>query len=155
MRALAVSALIACAIAAPAQSVQKAKFAGTVTDPSGAVVPRADVKMYWKMPAAGHPDISVKTDANGEFSVGVPPGSYDVCAQALGFLSTCETVSVGARGISAYTTRLKVDTRPICILRVTPDDNYVPLEPVALPDSIPMGVVSKSAKFPNADSIRK
>ena len=155
MRVLLVSALIACGISAPAQSAQKAEFAGTVTDPSGAVIPRADVKMYWKMPAAGHPDTSTKSDANGEFSVDVPLGSYDVCAQALGFLRTCETVSVGARGISAYTTRLKVDTRPICILRVAPDNSYVPLEPVALPDFIPTAAASTSGNLPNEGPNRK
>jgi len=59
----AVSVLISCAVAA-AQAGNSGSINGTVTDPTGAVVPNADVEI--RNPISGL-DRSTKTDSLGKF----------------------------------------------------------------------------------------
>lgn len=152
MRTLLLSALFGCAILASAQLAETTKFSGTVTDPSGAVVPRANVGLYWKAPAANHPDLFVKTDPAGRFLASVPPGLYDVCALAQGFVPTCETVTVGVQEAPPRTLSLKIDARPICGLSVL--DIWPPSEEIQLPDSIPVPAAAAPAKPGNTGSVR-
>ena len=73
--------LAACALGAWAQST--ASLSGTVTDPSGAVVPNAQVTVHSLGTGA---DRVVKTDADGIYVVpSLQPGDYKVQATAAGF----------------------------------------------------------------------
>ncbi|MGB8885640.1 MAG: carboxypeptidase-like regulatory domain-containing protein [Candidatus Korobacteraceae bacterium] len=136
-----------------AQSTETTKFSGTVTDASGAVIVGANVRFHRNQTFGNHPpqraipDVLVQTDPNGEFSVDVSPGLYDICAHAGGFLPTCETATISMQQLSPYQTSLKVDTTPICILRV---DLGVPLEQVELPASIPSLAPFGFTKLPTA-----
>src|SRR5436190_23031734 len=55
---------------------------GTVTDPSAALVPGATVQI-----SGNGVTRSVKTDATGKFVATVPPGAYNVRADAKGFVT--------------------------------------------------------------------
>src|SRR5580700_6984798 len=70
-----------CALGAWAQST--ASLSGTVTDPSGAVVPNAQVTVHSLGTGA---DRVVKTDSDGIYAVpSLQPGDYKVQATASGF----------------------------------------------------------------------
>ncbi len=76
--------LLACLMSARAQLVSSTtgSIAGTVADPTGAVVPQAAVNVLHEGALARH----VVSDALGHYSVsGLAPGTYSVEAQATGF----------------------------------------------------------------------
>jgi hypothetical protein len=55
---------------------------GTVTDPSGAIIPQADITLNDN----NHPTLTAKTDAQGTYKfAGVPPGIYTLTAVADNF----------------------------------------------------------------------
>src|SRR5579862_3260417 len=81
--ALALAALtIACVLQPEAWAQNVGTIRGTVTDPSAAVIPNATVV------ATGNGlTRSVKTDGQGKYTIpNVPPGKYDVRADAPGFV---------------------------------------------------------------------
>src|SRR5215467_2867492 len=100
-RFLCLTAVVLCLISAVpsfAQSITSGDIVGTVTDPSGAVVPNAKVTATNDNTGAVH-----TTNSNGEgfyrFSF-LQPGSYTVSAQASGFQPAQRKIQV-AVGIAA------------------------------------------------------
>jgi hypothetical protein len=88
--------LLAVASAAPHAFAQSLGSAGTVTgvvtDPNGAVVPGASVKI--ENPLTGY-NRTVKTDADGAFKIGdVPPNVYQLTVAATGFSPSQQELSV-------------------------------------------------------------
>ena len=73
------------ALAAPALHAQVlyGSLVGTVTDQSGAVIPKAQIKA--SNPATGE-EREVTTDAEGRYTIGnVVPGTYNLQVSASGF----------------------------------------------------------------------
>ena len=87
--------LLIAAVMAPslmAQSLVSGDLAGTVTDPSGAVVSGATVTL--KSVATGATQTAT-TNSNGAYRFSLlPPGSYSVSVSAQGFSKADTTVSV-------------------------------------------------------------
>src|ERR1700757_1761087 len=76
-------AVVLCALPVHGQTADTGAIAGTVIDPSGALVPRAAVVVNSQ--ATGE-ERDLSTDAQGSFSVPfLTPGSYDLTVQAAGF----------------------------------------------------------------------
>src|SRR5215471_19164559 len=100
LRNLAIITLVlcACALAAFAQSeIGGATLSGTVRDPSGAAVP--NVKVTAKQTATGFTRIAQSSSAGIYSFTALPPGGYEVTAEAQGFKSTelkDITLAVGA-----------------------------------------------------------
>src|SRR6185437_3544288 len=75
--------LLALGIPAARAQVLYGSIVGTVTDPSGAVVPNADVKAV--NPQTGETR-DTKTDSAGRYTLGnVLPGVYEIHVTATGF----------------------------------------------------------------------
>ncbi|HEY2963009.1 MAG TPA: TonB-dependent siderophore receptor [Pyrinomonadaceae bacterium] len=90
---LTLLALISLSAIVTAQSLPKRTLlTGRVLDPNRAAIPGADV---W-ISGEGLPSSAVVTDRNGEFSLMLPPGQYQVRAMAEGFAELTENVSVTA-----------------------------------------------------------
>jgi Carboxypeptidase regulatory-like domain/TonB dependent receptor len=79
LRAFALLCLFAARLL-PAQSSAAATLAGTVLDPSGAAIPHATVHLH--NDAA---DVTATADDVGHFVLRIPPGTYDLSADASGF----------------------------------------------------------------------
>jgi hypothetical protein len=91
-----------------AQGGATGAITGAVTDPTGAVVANAEVKVTNQ--DTGVLTRSVTTDANGNFNVTLlPPGTYTVALHAPGFADT-EIRDIGVR--VTETTRLTAKLRP-------------------------------------------
>ena len=83
--------IISLSLCAGAQTTQKAtRLAGKVLDPNRAAVPNADI---W-VSGNGVPPASAVTNENGEFSLLLVPGEYQVRATADGFSELTQTVKV-------------------------------------------------------------
>lgn len=81
-------------------------ISGTVTDPSGAVVPGASVQLRQ---LAGKMTSNARTDMKGEFKFsGLPAGQYEVLIQSPGFRSTAQQIEVQAQEIAAVRPVLEV-----------------------------------------------
>ena len=88
---LALLVLIALPAVARTQTIQrKTILTGKVLDPNRAAIPNADV---W-INANGQPSAAATTDANGEFSLPLPAGEYQVRAMAEGFAEHTETLNL-------------------------------------------------------------
>ena len=78
---VAAALLFGLAQFAPCAHSSNATLHGTVTDPSGAVIPRASVSV-----SAGHFVQNVSTDEIGRYSISdLPPGRYQVQIHSAGF----------------------------------------------------------------------
>src|SRR6201993_5515887 len=76
-------AVVFCALPMHGQTANTGAIAGTVSDPSGALVPRAAVVVNSQ---ATQEERDLTTDAEGNFSVPfLTPGSYDLTVRAPGF----------------------------------------------------------------------
>src|SRR5215213_3812818 len=73
-----------------AQVTTKKTIQGRVLDPNRAAIPGADI---W-VSAAGVPSATAVTDRNGEFSVTLAPGEYQVRITAEGFSEVTQTVNL-------------------------------------------------------------
>ena len=73
-----------------AQTSDKTLLKGKVFDPNHASIEGADV---W-ISKAGLPSSAAVTDRNGEFSLALEPGEYQVRIAAEGFSETTETVNL-------------------------------------------------------------
>ena len=83
-----------------------AEITGTVTDPTGAVVSTADIKV--REISNGKPH-TLKTNASGQFSLaGLPAGDYEVQITCAGFQSAAEKFTLHARDRAVLTATLSV-----------------------------------------------
>src|ERR1700733_6439659 len=89
--------LVIAAVMAPslmAQSLVSGDLTGTVTDPSGAVVPGATVTLKSDSTGATH---TTTTNSSGAYRFSLlQPGSYTVTANATGFSKSQSTTSIAA-----------------------------------------------------------
>src|SRR5271170_7541960 len=75
--------MIAAPLAVSAQQVSTGSVAGTITDPSGALIVGADVSLT---DLSTHAARKVVTNSDGHyFFVNIPPGSYDLTVSKTGF----------------------------------------------------------------------
>ncbi|HWQ36752.1 MAG TPA: carboxypeptidase-like regulatory domain-containing protein, partial [Blastocatellia bacterium] len=94
--------LLTCSLASPAQSTF-GTITGTVTDPTGALLPGATVVVTSKTTQLPR---TVTTNAEGIFLVAnLDPGIYSIEVKASGFASSVNTVELLARQI------LRIDVR--------------------------------------------
>jgi hypothetical protein len=104
---------LSCVVCAQSASVS-GDVSGTITDPSGAVLPRVTVTAVDTQ--TGFRRTAV-TDATGQFRVtGLPPGIYEVTAQLSGFTTEIRKgleVAIGQTVISDF--QLKVSALPVRI----------------------------------------
>jgi hypothetical protein len=101
-------------LAAAPQSV----ITGRVTDSEGAAIAKARLLVHWDS-AGGKvgltdntgitEDISVLTDANGDYSVSVPAGFYDVFISAMAFTPNAAKVRVKQGKPTTLSVKLSVD----------------------------------------------
>ncbi len=143
-RILMISIVMLAASLAPAQTANQGAIVGTVTDPSGAAVPRASVVVSNTETGASQ---EVTTNRVGTFRLSfLIPGSYSVTAGAHGFrktvvtglsLSVGQTLRVNVRltvgsteqSITVSGTAAPVDTSTAARSAVIPEDamNNLPL----------------------------
>jgi uncharacterized protein YfaS (alpha-2-macroglobulin family) len=84
----------------------RAEVVGTVTDPSGAVVPGSDVQL--RSVASGKIR-SATTDASGRFSFsGLPTGDYIVQVSQMGFKTAAQALTLGVRDRAVLSAVLSV-----------------------------------------------
>src|ERR1700685_4173749 len=94
VRILPIFALIFAALSAPAQSGNAGTVRGTVTDPTGAVVPNASVRVT---NAISQFDRTVTTDATGQFEISnVPFNPYRINVSAKGFASLSQNTEIAS-----------------------------------------------------------
>ncbi len=92
LRILPLLALVFAALSAPAQSGNAGAVRGTVTDPSGAVVPNATVHLTNSVSGF---DQTTSTDATGQFSFpNVPFNPYRIDVSAKGFARLSQGVEI-------------------------------------------------------------
>jgi len=93
-----------------------ATLSGSVRDSEGAVIPKAYAVVYWdsagsiylKDNVGTKEDKIATTDGNGEFSLDLPPGFYDVFISATAFSPHCEKVRLNGKGTKKFEVKLKV-----------------------------------------------
>jgi len=89
-----------------AQSVTSGDISGAITDPTGAVIPNAQVQVT--NPATGESK-SVTSSGTGGFRVSLlSPGAYQVKVVAPGFTTTTNTVNVSAGTVTSDDVKLTV-----------------------------------------------
>ena len=89
---VAVAAVVAVGSGIAIAQATSGSINGTVLDPSGAVVPNADIQMH--NPVSGY-DRTTKTDARGSFSfANVPYNPYHLMVTAQGFAQAAQDVEV-------------------------------------------------------------
>jgi hypothetical protein len=91
-RILPILVLFFAALCAPAQSGNAGPVSGTVTDPSGAVIPNASVRLANQVSGF---DRTVSTDAQGQFEItNVPFNPYQISVSVKGFAPTIQNVEI-------------------------------------------------------------
>jgi|SRR5438552_19130202 len=115
-RVIIVGFLLLCIsqLSAAAQSV----ISGQVTDSEGAVLAKARVLLHWDPSGSTvgltdnigtTQDITVVTDASGNYSTSVPSGFYDVFVSAMAFTPTAAKVRVKQGQRATFSTKLRAD----------------------------------------------
>lgn len=97
-------------------SAAAATLSGTVRDSEGAVIAKAHVVIHWDSSGSNYlrdnigirEDITAMTDSNGEFSVDLPPGFYDVFVSAISFSPHCDKTRLKGNETKKYEVRLKL-----------------------------------------------
>jgi hypothetical protein len=104
-------------LSASAVALAQTKLNVAVMDSRGASIPNAVVAIHWdsagssvglKINIGVKPDILVKTDDNGSFTIELPPGFYDVFVSATAFSPNCRKVRI-KQVPQTISFRLKVD----------------------------------------------
>jgi hypothetical protein len=115
---LGIALLIGACTAATAQSVT---LRGTITDPSGAVIPSATVSLTTP---DGHTVATATSDASGEYTAGhLAPGTYIVIATAKGFApseSKAITVTAGQSKQFNISLHIAVEKQQVVVNEETP-----------------------------------
>jgi uncharacterized GH25 family protein len=96
-----------------AVSAKAATLSGTVRDSEGAVISNAHIVVHWdhsdvKDNLGIKQDIVATSDSNGQFSLELPAGFYDVFVAATAFSPHCEKVRLKGNETKAYEVKLKV-----------------------------------------------
>jgi hypothetical protein len=107
---------VCCFILCGATPAIAATLSGTVRDSLGAAIPRAHVVVHWDPSGSSYlkdnlgtsDDKVVTTDQNGQFSLDLPPGFYDVFIAASAFSPHCEKVRLSGKGRKGFDVKLKV-----------------------------------------------
>ena len=112
MNALRISAILFLT----ALSTHAATLSGTIRDSEGAVIANAHVVIHWDSSGNNYlsdnigirEDKTISTDANGRFSLELPPGFYDVFVTATAFSPHCEKIRIKGKEPRTYQVRLKL-----------------------------------------------
>ena len=99
-----------------AVSTHGATLSGTIRDSEGAAIANAHVIIHWDSSGKNYlsdnlgisEDRVISTDANGKFSLELPPGFYDVFVAATAFSPHCEKIRIKGSGPRTYEIRLRV-----------------------------------------------
>ncbi len=108
--------VLACLLLASVTSAEGATLSGTVRDSQGAVIAKAHVVVHWDSSGSNYlkdnigikQDITATTDSNGEFSLDLPPGFYDVFISATAFSPQCEKLRLKDSEVKRYQVKLNV-----------------------------------------------
>jgi hypothetical protein len=118
MMQVATIVLLLSSLALPALSQTNPGITGTVRDSMGAVIANAKVFIHWDPAGSsvglsdnvGIPsNLTVTTDAKGEYSAQVPPGFYDVFVASTAFSPVAGKVRVKKDKPGTFSPRLKLD----------------------------------------------
>jgi hypothetical protein len=95
------------AISSPIAAQYRASLQGTVTDPTGAVVPNATVTLTSEETSISH---KVTTNSSGVYTIGqLAPGRYDLTVQAPGFtVQTIKGVTITSEQAQSENVQLQV-----------------------------------------------
>lgn len=77
-----------------AQNSNTGQIVGHVTDQLGAAISRASVFVRRNTPSDDNVRLVTRTDINGDFTLLLPEGSYDVLIASPGFASGLQTVPI-------------------------------------------------------------
>src|SRR4030095_13966344 len=92
MKRWGIVALAILLLSASVMAAQTVRLRGTVLDPSGAVIPEADIKV-----TQGNRDVAeAKSDATGNFSFDLPGGEYRLTISAADFRPYQQNVRASA-----------------------------------------------------------
>lgn len=97
-------------------SAVAATFSGAVVDSEGAVIAGAHVVIHWDPSGSNYlkdnpgikQDMILTTDANGSFSLDLPPGFYDVFVSSISFSPYCEKVRIKGDTSQRFKAKLKL-----------------------------------------------
>jgi carboxypeptidase family protein len=82
------------AIAEGATTTKTRRFAGTVLDPAGAVIPRATIKVFEKGSGGRKILATLESDSEGRFSANLRSGSYTAVFMSQGFKTNIVVIQV-------------------------------------------------------------
>jgi len=111
---------IALCLAFAAVAVGATRVTGTVTDDSGAVIPRAMILVHWDSAGSAvgldsnvgiKKDLVLTTDARGSVSIELPSGFYDLFVSAMAFTPACRKIRLNGAATSKISFRLAVDPK--------------------------------------------
>jgi hypothetical protein len=77
-------------------SLRLRELAGTVVDPSGAVIPKAEIQVYERGAYPDKPLVRLKTNEGGQFAASLRPGIYTLTIQMPGFRMAFRSVELEA-----------------------------------------------------------
>jgi hypothetical protein len=78
----------------PAKQPSAGVISGHVVDAVGAVIPKASVFVRRSSPPEEIVRLATHTDANGDFTLVLPDGGYDLLVTSPGFVAAVQTVPV-------------------------------------------------------------
>jgi hypothetical protein len=85
------------------------KLRGTIKDQQGAAIARAFVLVHPDQINKRKNDRVLQTNSYGEYSIGLPPGFYDVFVSEVGFSPSCRKVWIRTGQTAVYDTMLVLD----------------------------------------------
>lgn len=109
--------LVTLAVASISQT-PTSHISGAVTDSEGAVIAKAVVIVHWDPSGSQvgltdnigiEEDLRATTNSDGEVTIDVPPGFYDVFVSSMSFSPRCLKVRVKANRPGEFKVRLPVD----------------------------------------------
>lgn len=122
-------ALLAAAFLTAAAAAQTATLHGTVTDPSGAVIPNAAVSLTTP---DGHTVATATSDQTGSYeAANLAPGTYIIIATSKGFApseSKAVTLAAGQNEIFDVELRIAVEKQQVVVNEDTPTVSVSPTE---------------------------
>jgi len=110
--------LIALILTLSVSLVAQSTLNGVVTDVSGGAIAGAVIVIHWDSSGSKvglhsnvgiKEDLVVRTGANGDFSVNLPPGFYDVFISSMAFTPVCRKVRLNAGSTVTFDPKLRLD----------------------------------------------